>query len=98
MNKKHEYNFDGGRQFTSMGACWFVSYKYYLEVDKNHDNWKNCSTVDMRKSIFNNTKSLHDFWLLQVLKMDKNRLYSNALGIKGNKVIEMAKEILEKIN
>lgn len=50
MGKGHFFNFIGGDILSKMGASWFVSYSYYLHVDKKHENWNKCETVAMRQS------------------------------------------------
>ena len=97
MNKQHNYNFDGGDILTQMGASWFVSFKYYLEIDRKHENWCNCKSVETRKSNFENSYEFHDYWLKQILKMSEARLSKNKLGLSGRDVIKMATVILYKI-
>lgn len=31
MEKKHNFNFEGGDQLRRIGAAWFVSYLFYLQ-------------------------------------------------------------------
>ena len=96
MNKQHNFNFDGGDILSKMGASWFVSFKYYLEVDHQHKNWCNCKSIESRKSCFENSYEYHNYWLKQVLNMSEIRLSKNKLGLSGNDIIKMAAIILYK--
>lgn len=95
MDKKHGFNFKGGLELSKMGATWFTSYMYYLNIDKNHRNWTNCSTIEMRTSFFYGSRKYHKFWLENIVNMDSGRLSSNKLDLNGQDVIRMAKQILK---
>ncbi len=90
----HAFNFEGGDILTKMGASWFVSYTYYLYVDKTMKKWEQVSTYCSRITRFNNSKSYHRFWLEQVLEMNDNNLNRNSLGLNAKDIKEMSKEIL----
>ncbi len=96
MATKHSFNFDGGLTLSKMGASWFISYTYYLTIDKYHKNWALCETVDMRKSFFYSSQKYHSFWLTKILQMNPKKLNSNLLILKGEKVINMTKKIIAK--
>ena len=96
MNKQHNFNFDGGDILSKMGASWFVSFKYYLEVDHQHNNWCNCNSLASRKSCFESSYEYHNYWLKQILNMSEIRLSKNKLGLSGNDIIKMAAIILYK--
>lgn len=90
---RNVFSFEGGEKLTSMGACWFVSYFYYTQIDSNHLNWKNLSTVENRISIFSNTESYQKSWLYEVVNMNENNLEKNILGLSGSQVKYMAHEL-----
>jgi uncharacterized protein YutD len=70
----HCFNFKGGDKLSKMGASWFVSYSYYLYINKSHINWQNVSTCQLRIKVFNKTKNYHQYWLRKILEMNDNRL------------------------
>ena len=97
MSARHTFNFDGGEDLTTMGACWFVSYLYYTKIDKNHKNWDRVSTTSSRISVFRRTSYYHKYWLTEILKMDVGNLNKNTLGLSGYDVKRMVEECLKKI-
>ena len=40
----HNFSFEGGEYLRKIGASWFVSYCYYLNIDQSHKNWASVST------------------------------------------------------
>ncbi len=97
MTKEKSYPFKGGKILAhNIGASWLVSYSYYKYIDDTHTNWKNVKTYSSRESTYNNNKIYHKYWLEEVIKMNTLKLSKNQISINGNKIIEMAKEILDK--
>lgn len=94
---RHTFNLEGGEELTTMGACWFVSYAYYKWVDNGHVNWKKVSTSSSRISVYDRTKEMHKFWLLNVLNMNDNNLNKNTIGLNGKNIKTMAQKILNKM-
>lgn len=94
---RHTFNFKGGEFLTTMGAAWFVSYCYYDKINKSHINWSQVSTVSNRRSVYSNTINFHKFWLAKVLEMKDYNLNKNTIGLSGNTIKIMAKEILSTI-
>lgn len=94
---RHIFSFEGGDELTTMGACWFVSYCYYKNIDSNHKNWNNVSTVSNRVSVYTGTKHYYKYWLLEVLKMADKNLNKNSLGLSAYQVKKMASELLAKL-
>jgi hypothetical protein len=94
---RHTFTFDGGEELTTMGASWFVSYSYYLKLDKTHQNWNRIKTVESRSSVHRRTTKMHNYWLKQVLNMDDVRLSKNTLGLRAIAIKAMAKELLAVI-
>jgi hypothetical protein len=93
---EHAFNFEGGEELAKMGASWFVSYSYYCFIDEIHMNWKQVSTYNPRKSVFNRTHNFHLFWLQQVLDMNDDRLETNKIGLTGPQIKKLAGELLTK--
>lgn len=87
----HPFNFKGGDILSKMGATWFVSYAYYLYIDKSHINWKKYSN---RIVIFISSKSYHQFWLTQVLHMNNRKLNTNKMGLDAILTKQMATKLL----
>ena len=79
-----------------MGATWFVSYCYYRNINPMHRNWDLVSTAASRSSVYNGSTSEHKQWLIQIMSMNSNSLDTNTIGLSGNEVKLMAKEILNK--
>ena len=94
---RHVFNFDGGSDLTTMGATWFVSYLYWLHIDKEANNWERVSTRDSRRNIFNRTRKYHQFWIGQILNMDETKLNRNEIGLTALEIKRMAKEVQGKI-
>ena len=93
---RHTFKFAGGDDLTTIGAVWFVSYSYYLYIDRNHLNWQSVKTYQNRICTFNRTISLHNFWLGKCLEMNEINLNKNKIGLQGSRVKQMAKDILTK--
>ena len=91
------FSFAGGEELSSIGTSWFVFYFYYLEIDKNHKNWKKVFTYQNRISTFNNTNNYHKSWLTEICNMEESRLEKNTIGLSGFEVQDMAEKILAKI-
>ena len=93
------FSFNGGEKLSRMGASWFVSYCYYDLIDKNHNNWNKISSEkskSSRKSIYNNSKEFHKFWLEQILKMEAEKLNKNLIELESNQIKTMAQYCLQK--
>lgn len=94
---RHVFNFENGDILTTMGASWFVSYAYYLYVDREHTKWQEVSTHQSRASVFSSSKKYHRFFLGKINEMNERNLNKNTLGLKGSKIKQMAKELLTHI-
>jgi len=94
----HIFSFDGGEKLAKMGATWFVSYAYYDRIDRSHTDWENVGTWKYRKSVYNNSKDFHRYWLQQVSIMSNDLLKRNTLGISPTETKRMAEIILNKID
>ncbi len=92
-NPRHNFNFEGGDLLHSMGASWFVSYSYYLYVNKEHTNWQDVGHRS-RVSVFSNSGKYHRFFLMKISEMNEKNLDKNMLGLKGLKIKQMANELL----
>ncbi len=84
----------GGEQLTRISASWFVSYMYYIKVDKTHFNWQKVCSCSSRISICDSNIAYHKVWMNKIVGMNPNRLGTNKLGIKGTDIISMAKILL----
>lgn len=95
---RHSYQFEGGDDFTTLGATWFVSYAYYQHIDKKHDNWNRVKTYPSRIKVYDKNHSLHKYWLERVLEMNPANLGKNSLGISSDETMTHAEEILNKLS
>ena len=95
-NESHTYSFPGGRQLTTIGATFFVSYLYSQRVDPTHRCWESISTQTSRISTIKNSKQYHSAWLERIGHMSDANLSKNKLGLDGAKVKAMAQAILDK--
>lgn len=94
---EHIYNFEGGRELTTMGASWFVSYSYYKLVDSSHTNWNLVDTYKARISIYDNTRKYHKFWLSKVKDMNDSNLKKNKILLSPIDIKIMADRLLLKM-
>lgn len=93
----HSFNFEGGDELSKIGATWFVSYMYWVYIDKKHTGWTCVKTYDSRRSMCNKTRQYHIFWLKQVLNMNPNQLNRNRIGVDPETTKEHARELLSKL-
>ncbi|MDR1468236.1 MAG: hypothetical protein LBT00_02960 [Spirochaetaceae bacterium] len=93
----HPFHFDGGRELSTMGATWFVSYLYYQKIDNTHRNWDSVKTCPNRISVFNRTQHYYRYWLERVLEMNDKRLNTTTIGLKAKETKEMAKKLLQAV-
>jgi len=93
MNKRHDFLFEGGGELHTMGASWFVSYMWYDLIDKKHDYWKAVSTYKNRISVYNKTKKYRKIWLSYIIEMKTDNLNKNSIGLSGEIIKHMAKEL-----
>lgn len=104
-NKRYTFSFEGGDDLTTMGASWFISYLYHIEIDSNHRNWEAPKTKHNRISVFVHTEqkltskgiSMHRHYVEQICSMSPILLSKNKIGIHGERVIDMAQELLNRM-
>ncbi|MDR2884108.1 MAG: hypothetical protein LBV09_03265 [Deferribacteraceae bacterium] len=94
---RHTFSFNGGKELTTMGASWFVSYCYHEHLDGTHMNWDSVLTVKNRISAYYKTKYLHKYWLEQVLEMNNYNLNKNTINLKATEIKNMAEKLLDYI-
>ena len=92
----HVFSFAGGELLAGIAAWWFVSFSYYLYVDRTHLGWRAVSTADYRRKIYYNTQKYHSYWLLEVLDMNNLDVHGNSAGISGAETKRMAEAIIAK--
>ena len=98
MKGNHIFSFPGGDILAKMGAWWFVSYSYYIYVDRTHRNWYNVSTEATRRSVYNRSKEYHTYWLTEVLEMERLEVHGNGGNLSADEIKRMAKEILSVVS
>lgn len=105
-NNRHSFNFEGGDDLTTMGASWFISYLYYITIDTEHRNWEKPKTKGSRISVFIRSqrfstekgKPMHRHYVEQICSMSPILLSKNKIGISGEQVLTMAKELLPRMD
>lgn len=85
------------KKLRSMGVAWFVSYAYYIHVDKSHDNWQRTNTVAMRKRFYASTTEHHVEWLREVLDIHPAGPSRNTIGLSTAEIKDMARRTLAKM-
>lgn len=93
-NSNHDFSFVGGDMLAKMGAWWFVSYLYYLHIDKNNLSWCKSKSASSRQSVFEASREFHVYWLTEVLEMERLDYQKNAGNVSGCETKRMAKELL----
>ena len=79
------------RLLKTMGASWFIVYKY--DKKKYFDKLSACATFKSRLSVYEKSEVLHRKFIERVLKKDPKKLEKNRMGIQGEEIIRMAKEL-----
>ena len=104
MPNRNTFNFEGGEDLTTMGASWFISYLYYYtQIDTKHLNWERTQATNRRISVFRRTSNtftsegiaMHLHSVRKISQMSTRRLSTNRIGLSGEQVTAMAKELLE---
>lgn len=104
ISKRNTFAFEGGKDLTTMGASWFISYLYHKEIDSKHCNWEKVKTTNDRIRVFTRTQkcpipknvSMHLHYIQEISRMSPKRLSTNSIGLSGEQVIAMAKELLKQ--
>ena len=94
MKANHIFSFYGGELLAKMGAWWFVSYSYYLYVDRTHRNWETVKTASSRRSVYNRSEEYHVYWLTEVLDMQNLDVHGNTGRLTSGEIKRMAQKIL----
>ena len=84
------------RLLKTMGSSWFIVYKY--DKKKYFDKLSACATFKSRLSVYERSEVLHRKFIERVLKKDPKKLEKNRMGIQGEEIIRMAKELQDKQN
>ena len=98
MGNSHNFSFVGGDLLARMGAWWFVSYSYYIYVDRTHMAWSKVNTDASRRYVYNNSKEYHVYWLREVLFMEKLDAHGNSGNLSSVQIKEMAEKILSIVS
>ena len=93
---RHIFKFDGGDLLTSMGATWFVVYKYSKTINPSEFRWR-CATQDSRISAYNRSSAYHKDFLKHVLEMSDSNLSKAKIDITPTETKQMAKELLSRL-
>ena len=88
--------FEGSEQLRSIGASFFVSYLFHLQIDRSHRNWESIATKKSRISTLKHSTQHHRAWLERIELMSDASLSRNTLGLDGASVKAMARAILNR--
>ena len=94
-----QFNFEGGKFLSDIGASWFIAYAYYTYVDSNYLVWNSLDkeSVATRKSNFFKYKMYHKIWAEKVLYMNENNLKKTKLNLLPTDVKAMAQAVFDKL-
>lgn len=98
MKNNHIFSFPGGELLTNIAAWWFVSYSYYLYIDRSHFNWMKVGTAERRKAVYNKSKKYHVYWLTEVLDMENLDVQGNKGNLNSREIKSMASELLSLLS
>ena len=92
MNKKHDFNFAGGKYLRHIGASFFV---IYTENPKNSFiNIYSPKSLEWRIKYFEQySPKYKKIWLENILKMNDKK-FRNKMGICGHYIKEKATKLL----
>ena len=93
----HAFGFEHGELLSHIGASWYASYAYYRHVDKGHDNYTNGSTARRIPACLDNLE-LEKYFIERITEMSAKNLSTNKIGLSGEDVLRMAREVLAKFN
>ena len=97
-DKNHIFSFPGGDILAGIAAWWFVSYSYYLYIDRAHFNWQKVGTVSQRMGKYHASKKYHVYWLTEVLDMKNLDVHKNKGGLTSHQIKCMARELLSRLS
>lgn len=96
MGKPFKCN--GGEIFSNVGASFFISYLYYLKVDKNHKAWDNLESKNSKShriSLIEQSSIYYKDWIDYVTNvMIPSQLNKNEIGLSDIEVVDMAKKLV----
>jgi hypothetical protein len=95
MGESHAFSFAGGDILCKIGATWFVSYMFAKYIDPSHKNWTHVDTYNTRQNVFSYSTKYHKDWLLEVIKMNNNKLATNKIKVNPQQTKDMAKQLLK---
>lgn len=97
-NRNHIFSFAGGEILAGMAAWWFVSYAYYLYIDRAHFNWQKVGSAPSRIGRFEMSKKYHVYWLTEVLDMKNLDVHGNKGNLSSDEIKKMARELLARLS
>jgi|GEM_PF-1908696 len=92
MTSNERKYFEAGEKLRAVGASFVVSFLYWKLVDSKHTNWRLAKTNNPI-SITNN-KDYWSIWIEAIVFKDPGFLGTNKIGLSGQEIINMAKELL----
>ncbi len=98
MKGNHVFSFSGGDMLAKMGAWWFVSYSYYLHVDRTHLCWRRVQTEATRRAVYNKSREYHTYWLREVLYMERLDVHGNTGNLSSEEIKRMAERVLSVVS
>lgn len=98
MKNGHVFSFAGGELLAKMAAWWFVSYSYYLYVDRTHRKWETVTTEATRRSVYGRSKEYHTYWLGEIEFMERLDVHGNTAGLTSSEIKSMARKVLSVVS
>lgn len=87
-----DFKFDKTGMLRHIGASFYATYLYSLNIDDNEKRWISVSTKWRLKHI-PQTKKYVRKWLNEILKM--RNLHRNRMGISANEIKKFAQNLLD---
>ncbi len=94
--RRHNYLFDGADELVTMGSSWFIAYKYNPKATEELCRENGLKTLDNRISVYYRSEKHHITFINEICKMDVDKLSTNQLGISGEEIIRMARELRDQ--
>lgn len=82
------------RKLATMGVSWYISRLYFDKIDSEQRKWEYAGTQGPRECEYDYIHN-HIPYLEEIMGKNPNRLGTNRIGLHGDAIIRMAKELLQ---
>ena len=93
----HDFGFEHGEILGRIGATWYASYAYHRHCDPSHNNFTFVGTWKSRASNYKGHLELEKYLMEKISEMTPQRLATNTIGLSGEEVLRMAREVLVRL-